>query len=141
MKQKNPSSMMISSILETFLFGYFWWRCMLFSLLMILIQTQEVNAFSISSTNNHKRTVLRATTTTISSTSSNGAFKTMDELLNGSMSWNTVLGEADRAFRLGIQLEKVCLFSLLMFANICMEHLSLFSLSVRPTPARQWLLS
>jgi hypothetical protein len=30
----------------------------------------------------------------------------MEELINGPMTWNTVVGEADRAFRRGVQLEK-----------------------------------
>lgn len=34
------------------------------------------------------------------------ASSTMAELINGPMTWNTVVGEADRAFRRGIQLEK-----------------------------------
>jgi tetratricopeptide (TPR) repeat protein len=46
------------------------------------------------------------TTAKWSSSMPTTGYSTMSELINGPMTWNTVVGEADRAFRQGLQFEK-----------------------------------
>jgi len=84
-------------------------------LLSALILSVAVDAFHQPQPTGTKSTQLsfqlqpqptRTTLTQHSSTTADASFQHAAELVSGGIAWNSLVGQADRAFRLGIQLEK-----------------------------------
>lgn len=71
-------------------------------LMMALLVSLPFTVRALSTPLSHATTV----TPTSSVDNSNNNNNLLNELVSGDISWNSLVGEADRAFRLGIQLEK-----------------------------------